>query len=294
MDLDGDVSIAHSATAPTSPVVAPLPTEFNELFFQPSSPVLASSSPDAKRRVAEEPEPEPESEHEEFVEFDLEEEIAHARQVEHELAAHQLSSPDKPALFSSSPPVSPSRPLRSSGGLTRPFERLATSGQGSLFANLAPSQSVLPKPNNPFPRRPAVSAALKGEAAASSGSISRPGVLQPARRAFSASVTSSVLMMGSSVADNLGSDDSHCDFDGSPARAYATRKAAGPPMRRLIPSQPEKAMPKHGSPLMRVGLPGFGDNEADGKILPCHRVREDGLMRINPDTVSLKRLFMAN
>lgn len=33
------------------------------------------------------------------------------------------------------------------------------------------------------------------------------------------------------------------------------------------------------------GLGGFGDNEAHGKILPCHRVREDGLMRINPTTV---------
>ena len=33
------------------------------------------------------------------------------------------------------------------------------------------------------------------------------------------------------------------------------------------------------------GLGGFGDNEAQGKILPCHRVREDGLMRITPTTV---------
>ncbi|KAI0695417.1 hypothetical protein C8T65DRAFT_743986 [Cerioporus squamosus] len=34
------------------------------------------------------------------------------------------------------------------------------------------------------------------------------------------------------------------------------------------------------------GLGGFGDNEAHGKILPCHRVREDGLMRINPKTLN--------
>jgi M-phase inducer tyrosine phosphatase len=33
------------------------------------------------------------------------------------------------------------------------------------------------------------------------------------------------------------------------------------------------------------GMPGFGDNEALGKILPCHRVTEDGLMRINPQTL---------
>jgi M-phase inducer tyrosine phosphatase len=34
-----------------------------------------------------------------------------------------------------------------------------------------------------------------------------------------------------------------------------------------------------------TGLGGFGDNEAHGKVLPCHRVREDGLMRINCKTV---------
>ena len=38
--------------------------------------------------------------------------------------------------------------------------------------------------------------------------------------------------------------------------------------------------------LKNAGLPGFGDNEAHGKILPCHRVREDGLMRITSKTVS--------
>ena len=32
-------------------------------------------------------------------------------------------------------------------------------------------------------------------------------------------------------------------------------------------------------------LGSFGDNEALGKILPCHRVCEDGLMRITPSTV---------
>ena len=39
------------------------------------------------------------------------------------------------------------------------------------------------------------------------------------------------------------------------------------------------------------GLGGFGDNEAHGKILPCHRVREDGLMRINPTTVGFFAAF---
>lgn len=34
-----------------------------------------------------------------------------------------------------------------------------------------------------------------------------------------------------------------------------------------------------------AGLPGFGDNEAHGKVLPCERVPEDGLMRIDSETV---------
>ena len=40
----------------------------------------------------------------------------------------------------------------------------------------------------------------------------------------------------------------------------------------------------HVIPEWGTGLGGFGD-EAHGKILPCHRVREDGLMRISCKTV---------
>jgi M-phase inducer tyrosine phosphatase len=36
---------------------------------------------------------------------------------------------------------------------------------------------------------------------------------------------------------------------------------------------------------MAAGLSGFGDNEALEKILPCHKVRDDGLMRITCRTV---------
>ncbi|CAE7231595.1 unnamed protein product [Rhizoctonia solani] len=273
MDIDGDASVAHSVTAPSSPN-GPTAGSFTELFFQPSSPGGHDSSSPGKHAV---------DEHEEFPEFDPEEEIAHREQQRvAELAA---SSPDKPALFSSSPPVSPSsRPVRPGPGigLGRPFERsVTTGGQGTLFEGMAAGQAPLPKRSNALaPRRPVV---LKNEATNSTGSLpgARPGALQPSRRAFSASITSTALLMGKPI-DNLGSDDSLCD-DGSPARAYATRKAAGPPMRRLVPSQAEK--PKQGSPLARAGLPGFGDNEADGKVLPCHRVREDGLMRINCDTL---------
>ncbi|CAE6404557.1 unnamed protein product [Rhizoctonia solani] len=272
MDIDGDVSITHSATAPSSPS-APAASSFNELFFQPSSP---GASPNSKHH---------DEEHEEFPEFDPEEEIAH--QEQQRAVDIVASSPEKPSLFSSSPPVSPSsRPVRPGPGigLGRPFERsVTTGGQGSLFETLAAGQAAMPKRGNAFvSRRPAV--LQNGAATSSTGSLlsGRPGQLQPSRRAFSASITSSALVMGNPVLENLGSDDSYCD-DGSPARAYATRKAAGPPMRRLVPSQNEK--PQQSSPLTRAGLPGFGDNEADGKVLPCHRVREDGLMRITCDTL---------
>ncbi|KAJ3817996.1 Rhodanese-like domain-containing protein [Lentinula raphanica] len=33
------------------------------------------------------------------------------------------------------------------------------------------------------------------------------------------------------------------------------------------------------------GMPGFGDNKTHGKILPCHRIADDGLMRITPETM---------
>ena len=39
------------------------------------------------------------------------------------------------------------------------------------------------------------------------------------------------------------------------------------------------------TPGRSPGLPRFGDNEMDGKILPCQRVKDDGLMRITPQTV---------
>lgn len=41
------------------------------------------------------------------------------------------------------------------------------------------------------------------------------------------------------------------------------------------------------SPFAQAGLLGFGANEMEGKILPCHRVKEDGLVRISRETVSI-------
>ncbi|KAJ3765005.1 Rhodanese-like domain-containing protein, partial [Lentinula raphanica] len=37
--------------------------------------------------------------------------------------------------------------------------------------------------------------------------------------------------------------------------------------------------------MVAGGMPGSGDNDTHGKILPCHRVADDGLMRITPETM---------
>jgi M-phase inducer tyrosine phosphatase len=96
------------------------------------------------------------------------------------------------------------------------------------------------------------------------------------------------------------SDES--SFDGpeisSPAQAYAKRQSIKT-IRRcdgtddFRPLTGASAMVNRdnlespSAKFMAAGMPGFGDNEAHGKILPCHRVKEDGLMRINAQTVSV-------
>ena len=110
----------------------------------------------------------------------------------------------------------------------------------------------------------------------------------PVRRAFSA------LLPPSGLLESYSDESS---FDGpdmsSPAQAYAKRQQVKT-IRRcdgtddFRPLTGATAMVMKESPssrLMAAGMPGFGDNEAHGKILPCHRVTEDGLMRINCDTV---------
>lgn len=99
------------------------------------------------------------------------------------------------------------------------------------------------------------------------------------------------------------------EFDGSPSvgaaqAEYARRhgKRVEPrvdgspnfkPMRSslAVPTQGCGASPSNAksqkSGSFTKGLPGFGDNEMDGKILPCHKVKEDGLVRVTPQTVSM-------
>lgn len=117
----------------------------------------------------------------------------------------------------------------------------------------------------------------------------------PMRRAYS--------VCDQNIANEMDDEDS--EFENSPcvgahaeyARRYGARmapKVDGSPgfksVRASIAASGEGVVSplhkgKKTSPYGPGGLPGFGDNEIDGKILPCHKVKEDGLVRITPDTL---------
>ncbi|KAL7419639.1 m-phase inducer phosphatase [Cryptotrichosporon argae] len=108
-------------------------------------------------------------------------------------------------------------------------------------------------------------------------------------------------------AHDVSDDEGECDASPSVvaqgmhaayARRYGNRHVARPdgspgfkPVRSSIAVSGQgeaSASPVRGkktSPFGPGGLPGFGDNETEGKILPCHTVKEDGLVRITPETL---------
>ena len=119
--------------------------------------------------------------------------------------------------------------------------------------------------------------------------------LPPPRRAFSAMLPHLGLNTRSSGEPSTDHDDGS-----SPALAYAKRQQIRTIRRRdgtddfrslkgatAMVARDKESPRARMIPQWGTGLGGFGDNEAHGKILPCHRVREDGLMRINCKTVSV-------
>ncbi|KAH9930915.1 uncharacterized protein B0H18DRAFT_872563 [Fomitopsis serialis] len=142
-------------------------------------------------------------------------------------------------------------------------------------------------------------------------------VMPPVRRAFSAMLPPSMMEQSMSSEDGQ-SFDSSADMS-SPAQAYAKRQQVKT-IRRCdgtedfrsntgatsMVRRDSEAMVKglrrsevredratvepteRDTPRSKYlnGLGSFGDNEAHGKILPCHRVREDGLMRITSKTMN--------
>lgn len=218
-----------------------------------------------------------------------------------------------------------SSPLQESP-LERKLRRQSSSNMLSRFATAGTSSKPmlqgLGAPNGlKRPRRPALSAMINpsGDSHVNSAPIvptsrandpeaqvAGPSARLPNRRAFSAMLPPKML----NLPDNsFGSETSFDSIaDASPAQAYAKRQqvktirrcdgtedfrpltgvTALVEMERASPGSRELSVElSPATKLLRsAGLPGFGDNESHGKLLPCHRVREDGLMRINVKTLN--------
>jgi M-phase inducer tyrosine phosphatase len=157
------------------------------------------------------------------------------------------------------------------------------------------STIVLPSDAAQFTRPPVAS---QDEAAISALQGQNVG-LPPPRRAFSA------MLPQLEPTSSSGQPPFEHDDESSAALAYAKRQQIRTIRRRdgtddfrSLKGATAMVARDNESPRARMipewgtGLGGFGDNEAYGKILPCHRVREDGLMRISCKTV--KRLPLAN
>lgn len=218
-----------------------------------------------------------------------------------------------------------SSPLQESP-LERKLHRTASSNLLSRFATAGASSKPmlqgLGAPNGlKRPRRPALSAMIDPSADSHMNSApivptsrlydpeaqpAGPSARLPNRRAFSAMLPPKML----NLPDNsFGSETSFDSMaDASPAQAYAKRQQVKTIRRcdgtedfRPLTGVTALVEQERGSPSSRelsvelspatkllrsAGLPGFGDNESHGKLLPCHRVREDGLMRINVKTLN--------
>lgn len=187
---------------------------------------------------------------------------------------------------SSPPPSSPSQ---------HKLERMRSGPLLSHFGKPGLQGMGVPSNVSKRPRRPAFSAVVHP---AESGPRSAYPVMnseetpsQTPKLGLSRRVVSAMLPPN-------GHDMEDESFDGpdmsSPAQAYIKRQQTKTLRRRdgtedfrpLTGASPSVNKSVSESPSAKFMLAGFGDNESLGKILPCHRVREDGLMRIAPKTVS--------
>ncbi|KAF9476331.1 hypothetical protein BDN70DRAFT_935134 [Pholiota conissans] len=249
-----------NAFAPTASSAAPTITTFNHLFYGTTSP------PSSSRRSFESP-------------------AASDNKKRRSLSPESIRSPGQ---GQDSSPMLPSSPSDA---------KMHRMGKPGLQGLGAPSASFLKRP-----RRPVLSAMVQpydhahsayptlspGQNDGSNSDDPSPRGAPPVRRAFSAFLPPSIY---------TEQDDEDTSFDGpdmsSPAQAYSKRQQVKT-IRRcdgtedFRPLTGATALALKESPsakFMAAGLPGFGDNEAHGKILPCHRVTEDGLMRITSHTL---------
>jgi M-phase inducer tyrosine phosphatase len=248
---------------------APTITNFNALFYNAQSPPrpTTTTSPPVPEFIGKRRSHSPES-------------VTRSR-------TERLSSP---------PPSSPSM---------RKLERIVSAGVPNR--SFKPGLDNLGVPSGKRPRRPVLSAIgpvnLVSQTKSAYPTLEGTDSLFPPRRAFSAMIPPGVVDIPSSSLD----EESFDSVEASPAQAYMKRQKNKTLRRcdgsdnlrpdsatRLTPSRQTES-PRNlnePSPRSRWLAPGFGDNEAHGKILPCHRVKEDGLMRINQRTVRIISLLL--
>jgi M-phase inducer tyrosine phosphatase len=258
--------------------------DFSNLFFDDMSPARKTSNPD-------------------FVLSEQDADIGKQGSVR--FADYQQQS--------SSPAPQHSSPMQ------RKYERFASTGGGLFGKRGKPTMlglGVSDIPEKKRPRRPTISALMRADTAPESGEMVQQGdvkensssVFPLGRRAVSDAAAH--LLMDSGDPD--ASTDTIPELS-SPAAQVVAKRAVRTlrrrdgaddlkPIKNDLKARLERASPRalcsnspNGNGLLEspsarwfkgAGLPGFGDNEAHGKVLPCHRVPEDGLMRINVQTVS--------
>ncbi|KAF9533474.1 hypothetical protein CPB83DRAFT_889977 [Crepidotus variabilis] len=265
------------AFSPIPHSAAPTVTEFNNMFYNSLSPRRSFDSPSA--RIPKKPR------------RSLSPESARKTKLQREEES------------------SPALPLSPSDAKLDRMAAKATSSKPGLQGLGAPSASFLKRPRRPvlsamvqpgdhmnsaYPILSPLDSASSQEDGQRKSASNPRGAVQP-RRAFSA-----LLPPGSYLVPEHDEAESSFDAEGpdmsSPAQAYSKRQQVKTIRRcdgtedfRPLTGVTALAM-KESSPSSKLmaaqGLPGFGDNEKHGKILPCHRVTEDGLMRVKPDTVN--------
>ncbi|CCM06029.1 uncharacterized protein FIBRA_08274 [Fibroporia radiculosa] len=188
----------------------------------------------------------------------------------------------------------------------------------ALSAMVAPGEGPISQPRSAYP---STSAAAQGdkENRGLQVPVNVQHVMPPVRRAFSAMLPPSLMEQSMSSEEGASFGNESAEMS-SPAQAYARRQQVKTirrcdgtddfrpitgatalvrrdtevMMRSLRRSESredrvseniERDTPRSKYLSASSGLKGFGDNEAHGKILPCHRVREDGLMRITTNTL---------
>lgn len=271
MDVDtsyiGDTVAVSVTFSPVATSAAPTVTDFNGLFYDTMSPRRSLDSP-----------------------------LPSGHKKRRSLSPESARAPK----FESSSPMLPSSPSESKLERMNANAAASRSSKPGLLGLGAPSASFLKRPRRPVlsamvqPSEHALTAYPVLDSPPATGrqgeDDSSPRGAAPVRRAFSAFLPPSIYTEAEEEETSFEDNDMS-----SPAQAYSKRQHVKT-IRRcdgtedFRPLTGVTAMVQNESPsakFMAAGLPGFGDNEASGKILPCHRVTEDGLMRISGQTVHI-------